>query len=34
MGVETARAETLEGLERHFAAGLRSEGPYLIDLVL
>ena len=34
MGVEAARAETLKELERHFAAGLRSEGPYLIDLVL
>jgi acetolactate synthase-1/2/3 large subunit len=34
MGVEAARAETLEELERYFAAGVRSEGPYLIDLVL
>ena len=34
MGVEARRAETLEELERHFAAGVRSEGPYLIDLVL
>jgi acetolactate synthase-1/2/3 large subunit len=34
MGVEAARAETLKELERHFAAGLHSEGPYLIDLVL
>jgi acetolactate synthase-1/2/3 large subunit len=34
MGVEAARAKTLEKLHRHFAAGLRSEGPYLIDLVL
>ena len=34
MGVEAQRAETLEELERHFAAGVRSEGPYLIDLVL
>jgi acetolactate synthase I/II/III large subunit len=34
MGVEAQRAETLEELERHFAAGLRSEGPYLIDLML
>src|ERR671917_2626260 len=32
MGVEAARAETLKELERHFAAGLRSGGPYLIDL--
>jgi acetolactate synthase I/II/III large subunit len=34
MGVEAQRAERLEELERHFAAGLRSEGPYLIDLML
>jgi acetolactate synthase-1/2/3 large subunit len=34
MGVEAQRAETLEELERHFAAGVRSESPYLIDLVL
>jgi acetolactate synthase-1/2/3 large subunit len=34
MGVEARRAETLEELERYFAAGVRSEGPYLIDLVL
>ena len=34
MGVEGGRAKTLEELERHFAAGVRSEGPYLIDLVL
>ena len=34
MGVEAARAKTLEELYRHFAAGLHSEGPYLIDLVL
>jgi acetolactate synthase-1/2/3 large subunit len=34
MGVEAARAKTMEELDRHFAAGLRSEGPYLIDLVL
>jgi acetolactate synthase-1/2/3 large subunit len=34
MGVEARRAKTMEELERHFAAGLRSEGPYLIDLVL
>ena len=34
MGVEARRAKTLEELERHFAAGVRSEGPYLIDLVL
>jgi acetolactate synthase-1/2/3 large subunit len=34
MGVEAARTKTMEELFRHFAAGLRSEGPYLIDLVL
>jgi acetolactate synthase-1/2/3 large subunit len=34
MGVEAGRAKTMEELERQFAAGLRSEGPYLIDLVL
>jgi thiamine pyrophosphate-dependent acetolactate synthase large subunit-like protein len=32
--VEARRVKTLEELERHFAAGVRSEGPYLIDLVL
>jgi acetolactate synthase-1/2/3 large subunit len=34
MGVEAGRAKTVQELDRHFAAGLRSEGPYLIDLVL
>jgi acetolactate synthase I/II/III large subunit len=34
MGVEAGRAKTMEGLDRQLAAGLRSEGPYLIDLVL
>ena len=34
MGVEAGRAKTMEELERQFAAGLRCEGPYLIDLVL
>src|SRR5215208_1692714 len=34
MGVEAGRAKTMEELERQLAAGLRSEGPYLIDLVL
>jgi len=34
MGVEARRAKTMEELERQLAAGLRSEGPYLIDLVL
>ena len=34
MGVEGGRAKTMEELEHQLAAGLRSEGPYLIDLVL
>jgi acetolactate synthase-1/2/3 large subunit len=34
MGVEAGRAKTMEELERQLAAGLRSGGPYLIDLVL
>jgi acetolactate synthase I/II/III large subunit len=34
MGVEGRRAKTMEELERQLAAGLRSDGPYLIDLVL
>ena len=34
MGVEAGRARTVEELERQLAAGLRSEGPYLIDLML
>jgi len=34
MGVEAGRAKTMEELERQLASGLRSEGPYLIDLVL
>jgi acetolactate synthase I/II/III large subunit len=34
MGVEAGRARTMQDLERQLAAGLRSEGPYLIDLVL
>ena len=34
MGVEGGRAKTVEELERQLTAGLRSEGPYLIDLVL
>ena len=34
MGVEAGRAKTMEELERQLAAGLRSEGPYLVDLVL
>ena len=34
MGVEAEHATTVVELDRQFAAGLRSEGPYLIDLVL
>src|SRR5215203_5683125 len=34
MGVEAERAKTMEGLDRQLAAGLSSEGPYLIDLKL
>jgi acetolactate synthase I/II/III large subunit len=34
MGVEGGRAKTMEEFDRHFAAGLRSEGPCLIDLML
>jgi acetolactate synthase I/II/III large subunit len=34
MGVEAERAKTMEEFDRQFAASLRSEGPYLIDLVL
>jgi acetolactate synthase-1/2/3 large subunit len=34
MGVEAERARTMEELDRQFAASLRSEGPFLIDLVL
>ena len=34
MGVEAEHATTVEELARHFSTGLRSEGPYLIDLVL
>jgi acetolactate synthase-1/2/3 large subunit len=34
MGVEAGRAKTIGELKRQFATGLRSEGPYLIDLVL
>ena len=34
MGVEAGCAETVEELDRQLAAGLRSDGPYLIDLVL
>jgi acetolactate synthase I/II/III large subunit len=34
MGVEAGSASTMEELQRQLNAGLRSEGPYLIDLVL
>src|SRR5215203_5641173 len=34
MGVEAGRAKTMEELDLQLAAGLRSEGPYLIDLKL
>jgi acetolactate synthase-1/2/3 large subunit len=34
MGVEAGRAETVEQLSQQLSAGLRSEGPYLIDCVL
>jgi acetolactate synthase-1/2/3 large subunit len=34
MGVEAGRAATMEEFDRQLDAGLRSEGPYLIDLVL
>jgi acetolactate synthase I/II/III large subunit len=34
MGVEAGRAKTMGEFDRQLAAGLRSEGPYLIDLVL
>ena len=33
MGGEAGCAKTMEELERQLAAGLRSEGPYLIDPV-
>jgi acetolactate synthase-1/2/3 large subunit len=34
MGVEAGRATTVEEFNHQLAAGLRSEGPYLIDCVL
>ncbi len=34
MGVEGGPVKTMEELERQLAAGLSSEGPYLIDLML
>ena len=34
MGVEAGRAGTMEEFNRLLAAGLRSQGPYVIDLLL
>ena len=34
MGVLAARADTLDDLARHVAAGLASQGPSLVELVL
>lgn len=34
MGVEASRAETCEELVKALTAGLRSEGPYLIEVAL
>jgi acetolactate synthase-1/2/3 large subunit len=34
MGVEAGRAKTMEEFDRQLAAGLSSEGPYLVDLML
>lgn len=34
MGVEAERATTMEGFDRCLDAGMNSNGPYLIDLVL
>ncbi|MDP8900647.1 MAG: acetolactate synthase large subunit [Actinomycetota bacterium] len=34
MGVEAGRATTVEEFGRQLEAGLRSQGPYLIDLIL
>jgi acetolactate synthase-1/2/3 large subunit len=34
MGVEAGRAATTEEFSRQLEAGLRSQGPYLIDLIL
>ena len=34
MGVEAGRAATVEEFGRQLEAGLRSQGPYLIDLIL
>ncbi|MDP6815323.1 MAG: thiamine pyrophosphate-dependent enzyme [Alphaproteobacteria bacterium] len=34
MGVEAARVDDLAALARALEAGLHSEGPYLIELVM
>jgi acetolactate synthase-1/2/3 large subunit len=34
MGVEAGRAATMDEFNRLLAAGLSSQGPYLIDLLL
>ena len=34
MGVEAGRAATMKEFNRQLAASLRSQGPYLIDLLL
>jgi thiamine pyrophosphate-dependent acetolactate synthase large subunit-like protein len=34
MGVEASRAKTCEQLVKAMSAGLRSEGPYLIEVAL
>ena len=34
MGVEASRAKTCEQLSKAMSAGLRSEGPYLIEVAL
>jgi acetolactate synthase-1/2/3 large subunit len=34
MGVEAGRAATIDEFNRLLAAGLRAQGPYLIDLLL
>ena len=34
MGVEASRAKTCEQLVKSLGAGLRSQGPYLIEVTL
>jgi hypothetical protein len=34
MGVEAARAKTCEQLVKGLNAGLRSEGPYLVEVAV